>query len=90
MSSAVLLATMAIPAEEKVDVFDMGAQVSKLQRMSSFLSFNNVPVTPKRELLIEELVRYLLRLDGFEIYTSCRALKTILPWCCQSYVISSH
>ena len=57
LASSVLLATMAVPIEEKKDPFDeFDVQSGRNARMALLLSFNNVPVNPTRESLIEDLI----------------------------------
>jgi hypothetical protein len=46
---------MSIPIETKVDIFDAEVQMERDARMSVLLSLSNVPITPKREMLLEEL-----------------------------------
>ena len=57
-ATSVLLATMCIPPEESSpeDLFEYDVQKERNIRISTLLGFGGVPVTPKRQLLLDELV----------------------------------
>ena len=56
LSSSVLLSTLCIPLSDKKDPFDdFDAQSGRKARLSLLLTFNNVPVNPTRDSLIDDL-----------------------------------